>query len=134
MNAAGTGADKCKLFIKERLIGNKSIWDTITKEKIATTSEITVTVSKELVNLKEERKLMSRFLVALRSIPGIDLSYYLGEYELSAVPRSLFAVDGSFHKTRDKADIASEMRKPYSNEIKRSMVLGRPVSRESHYL
>ena len=127
MNAAGTGADKCKLFIKERLIGNKSIW-------IATTSEITVTVSKELVNLKEERKLMSRFLVALRSIPGIDLSYYLGEYELFAVPRSLFAVDGSFHKTRDKADTASEMRKPYSNEIKRSMVLGRPVSRESHYL
>ena len=67
LNAGGTGAGKYKLFIEERLIGDKSIWDTITKEKIPTfvcnNKQITVTVNKELVNLKKERKLMSRFSV-----------------------------------------------------------------------
>ena len=76
----GTGADKYKIFIEERLIGDKSIWDTITKEKTPTfvcnNKQITVTVKKESVNLKEEGKLMSGFLVVLCSRPGIDLSYY----------------------------------------------------------
>ena len=71
LNAVYTCKDKLDLFIKERLIGEKSISDTITKEKIPTlvfnNKEITITVNKELMNLKEERKLMSRFLVALRS-------------------------------------------------------------------
>ena len=51
----------------------------ITKEKIPTfvfnNKEITITMNKEFVNIREERKLMSRFLVALRSRPDIDLSY-----------------------------------------------------------
>ena len=116
------------------IIGDKSIWDTITKEKIPTfvcnNKQIIATVKNELRNLKEEKKLMSRFLVALHSRPGIDLSYYLGEFELSAVPRSLFAADSSFHKTRDKADIASEMRKLYSNEIEINMVTDDVPSQE----
>ena len=36
LNAVYTGKDKYDLFIKERLIVEKSIWDTITKEKIPT--------------------------------------------------------------------------------------------------
>ena len=58
LNAVYTGKDKYDLFIKERLIGEKSIWDTITKEKIPTfvfnNKEITITVNKELVNIKEK--------------------------------------------------------------------------------
>ena len=73
---------------------------------------------------------MSRFLVALRSRPGIDLSYYLGKFELPAAPRSLFTVDGSLHKTRDKADVASEMRQLYSDEIERNMVTDDNLSQE----
>ena len=120
LNAVYTGKDKYDLFIKERLIGEKSIWDTITKEKIPTfvfnNKEITITVNKELVNIKEERKLMSRFLVTLRSRPDIDLSYYLGEFELSVIPRSLFTVDGCLHKTTDKSVVASQLRKFYNDE------------------
>ena len=71
LNACATGTDKYKLFIEERLIGDKLIWDTITKEKVpafvCNKKQIIVTVSKKLVNLKEDRKLMSIFLVALRS-------------------------------------------------------------------
>ena len=95
-NPGDTGADKYKIFIEERLIGDKSIWDTITKEKTPTfvcnNKQITVTVKKESVNLKEERKLMSGYLVALRSRPRMDLSYYLGKFEL--VPRSLERTGG----------------------------------------
>ena len=100
-------------------IGEKSTLDTITKEKIPTfvfnNKEITITVNKEL-NIKEERKLMSRFLVTLRSRPDIDLSYYLGEFELSVIPRSLFTVDGCLHKTTDKSVVASQLRKFYTDE------------------
>ena len=80
-NAGGTGTDEYKLFIEERLIGDKLIWDTITKEKtpafVCNNKQIIVTVNKKLVNLKEDRKLLSRFLVALRSRPAIDLFYHL---------------------------------------------------------
>ena len=59
---------------------------------------------------------MSRFLVALLSRPDIDLSYYLGEFELSIIPRSFFTVDGCLHKTTDKSAMASELRKFYTDE------------------
>ena len=99
LNAGGTGTDKYKLFIEERLIGDKLIRDTITKEKtpafVCNNKQIIVTVNKKLVNLKEDRKLLSRFLVALRSRPAIDLFYHLGEFELYGVPRLLFSVDDS---------------------------------------
>ena len=71
---------------------------------------------KKLVNIKEGRKFMWRFLVALLSRPDIDLSYYLGEFELSIIPRSFFTVDGCLHKTTDKSVVASELRKFYTDE------------------
>ena len=68
------------------------------------------------MNIKEERKLISRFLVALHLRPDIDLSYYLGEFELSVIARLLFTLDGCLHKTTDKSVAASEMRKFYTDE------------------
>lgn len=65
--------------------------------------QITVTVNKELVNLKAERKLLSRFVVTIGSRPRIDLYYYLGEFELSVVPRSLFTLDVFLHIETKKA-------------------------------
>lgn len=54
----------------------------------------------------------------------------MDKFEQSALPRSLFTVDGSLHKTRGKDDIASEMRKLYSDEIERSMVTDDDPSQE----
>lgn len=51
----------------------------------------------------------------------------MGKFELSAVPRLLFTVDGSLHKTRYKT---SGMRKLYSDEIERSMVTDDDPSQE----
>ena len=44
--------------------------------------KIVMKINQELVKIKEESKLMSRFLLTSSSIPEIDLSFYLGECEL----------------------------------------------------
>ena len=54
---------------------------------------------------------MKRLLVASRTRADIDLPKYLGMYELTVVPPSLFAPDDIFYKTSDKEDLAAELRK-----------------------
>ena len=58
LNGGGIGANKYKLFIEERLIGDKDIWDTITKEKIPSfvcnNKQLIVAVNKEL--RRDERR------------------------------------------------------------------------------
>ena len=84
-------------FVSENLLGSKSTWDTIKKEKLPTfaknRAQTKLTIDKQLVNIKEERKLMSRFVIAARTRPEIDLPAYFGSCEFSVVPKSLFATD-----------------------------------------
>ena len=40
---------------------------------------------------------MTRLLIASRTRPDIDLPRYLGMYEFSVVPRSLFTTDGTLN-------------------------------------
>ena len=60
-------------------------------------------INDQLVNVREEHKLISRFLVAYRTRHSIDLPNYLGDYEFSVVPRFLFTSDGKLYPTRDKS-------------------------------
>ena len=62
---------------------------------------VIITVKKQLVQVREERKLMSRLLVASRSRPDINLSNNIGTYEFSVVPRSFFTADGTLYQTTD---------------------------------
>lgn len=39
---------------------------------------------------REERNLLARFLIVMRSRPEIGMKEAIGNYEFSAVPRSLF--------------------------------------------
>ena len=107
------GQDKYNEFVKQKL-GDGSIWDSMKKEKLNTFSsnnkKVTVSVNKQLVQVREERKLMTRLLVASKIRPDIDLPRYLGMYEFSVVPRSLFTTDGTLHQTNDKSVIAVELR------------------------
>ena len=48
------------------------------------------------MQIKHERKLMNRLLVAFTTKPGIDLPKYFGMYEFFVVPLSLLTPDGSF--------------------------------------
>ena len=93
-------------------LGNRSIWDTIKKEKIGTfvsNNKIAiVTANQQIIAIKEERKLMNRLLVASRTRPDIHLQFCLGKYEFSVTP-SLFSPDRSLHSTKDKSVIAEEL-------------------------
>ena len=68
-------------------------------------------INQELVKIKEECKLIARFLLASRSRPEIDLSFSLGEYERSVVPRSLFSADGVMCQEKDKSVVAEWIQK-----------------------
>lgn len=107
------GQEKYNDFVKQKLEGKGSIWDPLKKEKLNTFSSnnknVTVTVSKQLVQVREERKLMTRLLIASRTRPDIDLPSNIGMYEFSVVPRSLFTIDGTLHQTTDKSVIAAEL-------------------------
>ena len=120
-------------FIEERIVGSKSIWDTINKRKLSTFANnkkvVTVKIRNHLINIKAERKLMSRFTVASKSRPDVDLPGYLGKYEFSAVPRSIFTEEGDLIRSKDKCRITSEMLEclPIENIAKESADSGYKV-------
>ena len=100
-------------FLKERFEGEKPIWDPIAKNKLSTfgsnVKTVAVKINYQLVQVKEEHKLISRFLIVCRTRHDIDLLSYLGDYEFSVVPRSLFTPDGQLYKSTDKSVILNEI-------------------------
>ena len=94
-------------FLNERLLGEKSIWDTRKKSKLPTficnNVQLKIHVNDQCLTLKEERKLMSRFVIAARCRPDIDLPGYFGMYEFSVVLKSLFTTDAKLQKSSNKA-------------------------------
>ena len=113
-------------FIEERIVGSKTIWDTINKRELPTLANnkkvVTVKIRNQLINIKAARKLMSRFTVAAKSRPDVDLPAYLGKYEFSAVPRSIFIEEGDLIRSKDKSKITSEMSEclPIKNIVEES--------------
>ena len=79
-----TGKELLENFIKERFDREKSIWEPITKKQTTSFGSnvkiVTVKLKDQLVQVKEEHKLISRFLILCRT-HDIYLSLYLGDYE-----------------------------------------------------
>ena len=113
LNLASIGQKRYADFVEERLLvsSDKSVWDKITKLKLKTFSnwmeKSKVRVGDKVVKLKDERGLFARFLVIQQSRPGLvpKLVATIGEYEMSVIPRSIFAVDGSLMVCKDKSDL-----------------------------
>ena len=63
-----------------------------------------VHVVDKVVKLKEERDLFTRFVIIHGSRPGLapKIEETIGQYEMSVVPHSLFAVNGSLLIPKDK--------------------------------
>ena len=80
----------------------------MTKLKLNTFRGLTQTahvrICDKVVKLREERDLFSRFLIIQGSRPGRvpKIEDTIGHYEMSVVPRSLFATDGSLLIPKDK--------------------------------
>ena len=54
---------------------------------------------------------MIRFLIAFKKRPELNLEKYIGQYEFSVVPRSLFRSDGKLFLESKKADVMHEIDK-----------------------
>ena len=101
------------LFRAERLYGEKSIWDPMVKRKLQpfpeTTKKVNVKVNNKVVQLKEEKKLMTKFIIASRKREDIDLQYYFDTYEFSVIPNSLFRPDSTMLLDTDKSTVMHEI-------------------------
>ena len=88
-----------------------SIWDPMKKLKLNTHStwmaKQKVRVGDKIIKLREERQLLARFLVIQQSRTELvpKLPDTIGDYDMSVVPRSMFANDGSLLIPTDKSSI-----------------------------
>ena len=105
---------KYDTFVNETLLGNESIWKTMKKEKLDTfttnNKSVSVTIDKEVIQIKEERTFLNRLLVVSRTRTDIDLPSMLGKYEFLVTPPSLFASDGTLHLEKKKSVLADKLR------------------------
>jgi hypothetical protein len=66
-------------------------------------------IETKLVQLREEKNLMSRFLITARKRPELELEHCIGNYGFSLVPKSLFSVDGLPLPCTDKANLVHHL-------------------------
>lgn len=109
LNHKVIGEQCYQTFMKERFHGSISIWSPMKKRKLKSFKEtgkiINQKVGEKIVQLKEEKSLLSRFLITARKRPELDLEHCLGNFEFSVVPKSLFTNDGEPLTSTDKSVI-----------------------------
>lgn len=107
------GEETYTQFVNERIQGPLSVWSPMKKRNLLTfkqqSKRVQIPAEKKIVQLKEERTLLSRFLITARKRPEIDLEESIGNYEFSVVPKSMFTDDGQPLLTTDKSKIMHEI-------------------------
>lgn len=100
-------------FRNKRFLGNESVWAKMKKRKLHTFKSSAAKINKKVNNttitLKEEKTLVTRFLIMSRQREGIDLESIVGHYELSVIPKSLFAADGQELPCSDKSKVSFQL-------------------------
>ena len=92
----------------ERIYGEKCVWDKCLTESCLHLNQQQKLLKKlegKLITMKEDRSLMQRMLVKSQKGHRIDLSMYIGKYEFSVSPRSLFSFNGKVHPCTDKSKL-----------------------------
>ena len=100
-------------FVADRLMtgSHQSIWDPMKKMKLKNFSNWTqktkVKFGDKVIKLREDRQFLGRCLIIQESRPELvpRLADMIGNYELSVVPRSIFAADGTLLLPTDKASV-----------------------------
>ena len=108
------GLDLHKDFVDKRLHGDVSIWAPFKKRNLKSfktelNKTLKSTVPGKIVQLKEDKSLISRFLITSRKQPEIDLEFCLGNFEFSVVPKALFSPDGEPLPSTDKSKILHQI-------------------------
>ena len=85
-----TGNEIYQEFVRTRLQGKESIWSTITKRKLKTFEIQLKTMKKKVdsrvIQLREEKSLLSRFVITSRKRPELNLEHRLGNFEVTVFP------------------------------------------------
>ena len=101
LNHNSIGNDMYKKFKDERIYSEKCVWDKVPQRSLLTfksTAKIIKTkLEGKLITMKKDRFLMQRILVMSQKRHEM----YIGKYEFSVSPRSLFSFDGKVHPVTD---------------------------------
>ena len=85
------------------------MWDKMTKVKLKswnTPAKVVHTkIADKVVELKENRSLFARMVIAARTRPEIELQEAVSKYEFSSVSRALFSTDGSLLPCQNKSKL-----------------------------
>ena len=107
------GKEMYRSFVDDRIKGEVSIWSPMKKRNLKTFrtqgKTIKTKIGEKVVQLKEERTLLSRFLITARKRPELDLEESIGNYEFAVVPKSIFTPDGQPLHSTDKAKVLHEI-------------------------
>lgn len=104
-------------FVKERIQSSKnSIWSPMKKCTLLLTWKSTgkilrVTTKDKIVELKEDRSLFAGMMMVCKAHPEIDIKEAVGQYEISIVPRSMFAADGAMFHCASKSTLMDILEK-----------------------
>ena len=116
------GSGKFDDFVESRLkTRSTNVWEPMKKLSLKTTwksslKETKLKVGDKTVELKEDRGLFARMLIVANSRPEISLEDTIGKYELSVVPRALFAADGSMHHCSEKSQLMASKASRYDDD------------------
>ena len=93
-------------FVENRIKGSAPLWEKMTKQNLKTfqtqSKVVRCKLNDKIVKIKEERSLITRFLIMSRQRKEIDLKHIIGCYELPDVPPALFIQDRMPHLCLDK--------------------------------
>ena len=93
--------------------GILSVWDPMKKCNFKTFSTHSKTVKHKIqdkiIQLKEEKTLLTHFLIAAQKRPELGSTHYIGNYKFSVVPKTFFSPDSESLLHPDKKSLTHEM-------------------------
>ena len=109
MNTMERGKESYEKFVKDRICGDKSLWDPMSKVKYLTWHEnnkiVQTKLSGENIALKASSTLMARLLILACSSRELDLKNAICTYEFSPVNAMLMTAEGYLYPCNDKSQL-----------------------------
>ncbi|KAK3742603.1 hypothetical protein QZH41_006382 [Actinostola sp. cb2023] len=121
-NQGQIGLKLFEAFVGDRIQSNKvNVWAPMKKNKLttwkSTSKEVKIKAGETVYELKEDRSLFARMMLACKSRPEINIKEAVGCYEFSVVPRSMFAADGTMIHCAQKSVLMSILEKCVKQDI-----------------
>ena len=84
-------------------------WKNITSKHSVLIQKQLSKIQDKIIQLKEEKTLLTHFLIAARKRPELGSTHYIGNYKFSVVPKTFFSPDFESLLHHDKKSLTHEM-------------------------